>query len=116
MKMHHFLLAAVFGFAPAAHAALTAGLVGYFDFESNLNNQAAAVGSDYSGTFENGSLTETDSITDYTVGATSGRSGSVSSRTFSWSWSLSLAVTSRWSGLGRKLTTASRRVWTPLFL
>ncbi|WP_265594835.1 LamG domain-containing protein [Haloferula sp. BvORR071] len=75
MKLHCLFLAASLGMSTASHAVLTAGLVGYFDFESSLTNQAAAVGSDYGGTFEDGSLTETDAITDYTVGASGGRSG-----------------------------------------
>lgn len=75
MKIRHLLLASALGFTPASHAALTAGLVGYFDFESNLANKASSVGSDFGGTFEDGSLSETDSVADYTVGTTGGRAG-----------------------------------------
>jgi hypothetical protein len=75
MKIHILVLASSFSMAAHSSAALTAGLVGYFDFQSDLSNQAAAVGSDYGGPFENGTLSETDAVTDYTVATSGGRAG-----------------------------------------
>lgn len=60
---------AVATLASSANAALTSGLVGYFDFESDFTNQAGAAGSDVSGTFVNGTSQN---------GAIAGASGGIS--------------------------------------
>jgi hypothetical protein len=73
--MIRLLTLGILSLAPSAQGAITAGLVGYFDFEdSGITNQAAAVGSDYGGTFENGTNSLGAAATGV-FGASSGTSG-----------------------------------------
>lgn len=76
--MNHLIALSLLLATPLAHGAVTAGLVGYFDFESSgITNRAGTVGSDYAGPFENGSNSLGAAGTGV-FGASSGTSGGIS--------------------------------------
>lgn len=77
MKNTPLILFSALLFAPCSHAAVTQGLVGYFDFQSDLTNKAASVGSDYAGPFENGT-SDMAGASAGTFGATFGTTGGIS--------------------------------------
>jgi ATP-dependent DNA ligase len=77
MKIRKLSLLGIFIAAAHSEAAITTGLVAYFDFESGTTNRAQAVGSDVTGTFVNGTLLDADAGSGAvaTAGAAGGRFG-----------------------------------------